>query len=253
MSIGFSEPIADQLYNGHQQCKDIFCCMLYGFFMKLPSDTGSQSLRGVRPAALSYDGEPMDPQVEVDQHQTANAGPQAPALQDGGLDATVRALVGLVTNLVSQVVDLRQELATVVRCTHDTTGGQYSSNYSISSCAFVCIPDRRKRGADYRKQARQEAIDDDLLFETMLRAMDSGMNADNNTTRRNPGNPAPEGEGIVDARMEMKLDYGPISPCQISYARSQVLPVSFYVEFRKGFILSNVNIPSMLIEPGGVF
>ena len=66
---------------------------LYGFFMKLPSETGSQSLRGVRAAALPYDGEPVDPQVEVDQHQTANAGPQTHALQDGSLDTTVRALV----------------------------------------------------------------------------------------------------------------------------------------------------------------
>jgi hypothetical protein len=40
--IGFTEPIADQLYNGHHHCKDIFACMLlvtlYGFFMKLPSE-----------------------------------------------------------------------------------------------------------------------------------------------------------------------------------------------------------------------
>ena len=117
-SIGFSEPIADQLYNGHQQCKEILSGMLlvnlYGFFMKLSSETGSQSLRGVCAAVLPFDDEPVDPQVEVDQHQTVNAGPRVHALPDGSLDATVRALVGLVTNLISQVGDLRQELAAVV-------------------------------------------------------------------------------------------------------------------------------------------
>ena len=73
--------LADQLYNGHQQCKEIVSCMLlvtlYGFFMKLPSETGSQSLRCVRAAALPFDGEPVDSQVEVDQHQVeVNDDPQ---------------------------------------------------------------------------------------------------------------------------------------------------------------------------------
>ena len=215
MSIGFSEPIADQLYNGHQQCKDIFCCMLlvtlYGFFMKLPSETGSQSLRGVRPASPSYDGEPMDPQAEVNQPPTANAGPQAQALQDGGLDATVRALVGLVTNLVSQVGDLRQELATVARAQQgaptipQVVNTRRVSFAPVRSFASLTAENEVQTTAN---QARQAAIDDDLLFEETLRAMDSGMNGNNNATRLNPGNPAPEGEGIVDARMEMKLDYG---------------------------------------------
>ena len=62
---------------------------LYCFFMKLPVETGSQSLRCVRAAALPFDGEPVDPQVEINQHQTVNTVPQVHALQDRHLDATV--------------------------------------------------------------------------------------------------------------------------------------------------------------------
>ena len=160
--------------------------------MKLPSETGSQSLRGVRAAALPYDGEPVDPQVEVDQHQTANAGPQTHALQDGGLDTTVRALVGFVTNLVSQVGDLRPELATVARAQPGAPTIRQVVNTRrttvsapVRSFASLAAENEVQTNAN---QARQEAIDDDLLFEATLRAMDSGTNADNNAIRRNPGN-----------------------------------------------------------------
>jgi hypothetical protein len=112
VAIGYSEPIADQLYNGHHHCKEIFACMLlvtlYGFFMTFPSETGSQRLRGIRAAVLLFDGVPANPRADNDQIQPLNTGPP-----DGRLDATVRALIGLVTNLVSQVGDLRQELAVI--------------------------------------------------------------------------------------------------------------------------------------------
>jgi hypothetical protein len=64
VTIGFSETIADQLYNGHHHCKDIFACILlvtlYGFFMKLPSETGSQILRGIRQILIKFNRLIMD-------------------------------------------------------------------------------------------------------------------------------------------------------------------------------------------------
>ena len=47
---------------------------LYGFFMKLPSETGSQSLRGIRAAVLPYDSVPADLQANIDQIQPLNNG-----------------------------------------------------------------------------------------------------------------------------------------------------------------------------------
>ena len=212
VTIGFSESIADQLYNGHHHCKDIFACMLlvtlYGFFMKLPIETGSQSLRGIRAAVLPFDGVPPDSQADIDLIQPPNNGPP-----DGGLDATVRALVGLVTNLVSQVGDLRQELAGVVQAqpivpvmppvtnVHRTTAGA-----PVHSFASLTAENEAQITTN---RARQDAIDDDLLLEETMKAMAAGMDANNDVICRNPRNPPTESDGIADARTEMKLDYAP--------------------------------------------
>ena len=55
-------------------------------------------------------------------------------------------------------------------------------------------------------RARQNAIDDNLLLEETMKAIAAGMDANNDAICRNPRNPPTEGDGIADARTEMKLD-----------------------------------------------
>ena len=55
-------------------------------------------------------------------------------------------------------------------------------------------------------RARQDAIDDYLLLEETMNTMAAGMDTDHDAICRNPRNPPTEGDGIADARTEMKLD-----------------------------------------------
>jgi hypothetical protein len=69
-SLGFSEPVADSIFN-RRHCKDVFICLylvtMYSFIMRIPRPTGVQGLRGIRVAMALTEKGTLDHPVVIDQ------------------------------------------------------------------------------------------------------------------------------------------------------------------------------------------
>ena len=226
-SLGFSEPVADSIFN-RRHCKDVFICLflvtMYSFVMKIPRPTGVQNLRGIRVAVALNEEDALDQPVVIDQRPANRTSARVaaasnteiirdpPVLIDqsfasrtnapgpGDLDAVLRSLVASITGLTSQVGRLQHDL--------DTLKGQATlpvRDRQGPAAPFAALTDENDTAVT-SNQARQAAIDDDALLSATLRAMEAGMNNDRLAPVA-PGNLLRDGQGIADVRSEMLADY----------------------------------------------